>query len=1019
MGEILKTKSPKAYAYASGGATSGSAETPLGLALDSAASLVSKAFALVFAALIAAIFFAGSAYADSGLSGSIPDNDVDASGDDATMIYESGFTNKVYTITNGGTYKLGEDITDGQIKVAGNATGAKITLDLNGCSLSSKTSKQSALYIYSDTVDDVVLNVVDSKNSGSIVQGENTAATAVRIGTGYYRNEVTLGNVKIVSKDSGCQCVAVSGCNLTIDGATLQTENGTAAELIYAINTSSDNVCGITLNSGTFRVASDASGLFKFDGTAWGYPSFTLNGGTYNKIPISENLGDGKIVWKTDEGYTIGDAAKKPSECKYLVALSQKKELWFTSEAEAESFTKSSEAGGVSFHKVSFAIDADKSSVDVPVQYIADGLCAIEPEAPSSDGYKFNYWKSNGSEYDFETKVTADLTLTADWSLYVAQVVGADKFTSVEEAVSEAPADGTVELLQDIESQVNLTGYSRAVTIDLKGHTIKNTESGRQAIMVLSPKASVGLTITDSGNASGAKGAIIQEATNEGAIRVDASALTPHLILSGVEIKSVKTECLQMIKGSAELNDVKMSVKEQANSLIYTETSLKVNINGGTYTAADGMALITEVSKSGETVLNGGVFNIFPANGTLAEGKALLKKAGSSAEKGYFEVVDTKDIDFSTIAAEVEYSSAKVYFEDEDEAASFADSHEGATFAKCVTAINESESLVYDGKTKEVQVKLDGIADGDDVQAVVKYSGGGLVEDKPVAAGSYTAEVTGLSGNDANKYTLRNLLKINFEIQKASTSITIAEPGAKTIGDEFKLNPSAFDGASFTYESSDSKVASVSEGGTVKVNAAGTATITVNTPGDSNHTAAAKSVILTAKAADFSAAKVILSKTAFTYNGKAQKPSVKSVVLNGKTLKAGTDYTASIASGKKVGTYNVTIAAKGSYTGKATASFVINPKGVAKFKVTKAKKAFKAKWKKSKTERSGVQVKYSTKKSMKSAKTVKAKGASVKAKKVKKLKKKTKYYVQVRAYKVVNGKTYYSSWSAKKAVKTK
>ena len=170
---------------------------------------------------------------------------------------------------------------------------------------------------------------------------------------------------------------------------------------------------------------------------------------------------------------------------------------------------------------------------------------------------------------------------------------------------------------------------------------------------------------------------------------------------------------------------------------------------------------------------------------------------------------------------------------------------------------------------------------------------------------------------------------------------------------------------------------------------------------------------------NISAAKVTLSKTSFTYNGKAQKPSVKSVILNGKTLTNGTDYTASVASGKKVGTYTVTITAKGSYTGKTTASFVVNPKGVTKFKVSKAKKAFKAKWKKSKTERSGVQIKYSTKKSMKNAKTVKAKGAAVKAKTVKKLKKKTKYYVQVRAYKVVNGRTYYSSWSAKKAVKTK
>lgn len=105
--------------------------------------------------------------------------------------------------------------------------------------------------------------------------------------------------------------------------------------------------------------------------------------------------------------------------------------------------------------------------------------------------------------------------------------------------------------------------------------------------------------------------------------------------------------------------------------------------------------------------------------------------------------------------------------------------------------------------------------------------------------------------------------------------------------------------------------------------------------------------------------------------------------------------------------------------GKASTTYTIKPKKVSGFKVSKAKKAFKAKWSKNKTERSGVQVKYSTKKSMKNAKTIKAKGASVKAKTVKKLKKETKYYVQVRSYKIVGGKTYYSNWSAKKAVKTR
>ena len=93
-------------------------------------------------------------------------------------------------------------------------------------------------------------------------------------------------------------------------------------------------------------------------------------------------------------------------------------------------------------------------------------------------------------------------------------------------------------------------------------------------------------------------------------------------------------------------------------------------------------------------------------------------------------------------------------------------------------------------------------------------------------------------------------------------------------------------------------------------------------------------------------------------------------------------------------------------------------------KLVPAKKAMTVKWKKS-TEKivgkniDGYQFRYSLKKTMKGAKTVTVKGYSNTYKKVKKLKSKKKYYVQVRTYKKTDGKTYYSGWSAKKAVKVK
>jgi len=70
-------------------------------------------------------------------------------------------------------------------------------------------------------------------------------------------------------------------------------------------------------------------------------------------------------------------------------------------------------------------------------------------------------------------------------------------------------------------------------------------------------------------------------------------------------------------------------------------------------------------------------------------------------------------------------------------------------------------------------------------------------------------------------------------------------------------------------------------------------------------------------------AKVALSKTSFTYNGKVQKPTIKTI--KGMKLKEGTDYTAkwSNASSKKVGTYTVTVTGKGIYTGTAKATYKI------------------------------------------------------------------------------------------------
>lgn len=100
---------------------------------------------------------------------------------------------------------------------------------------------------------------------------------------------------------------------------------------------------------------------------------------------------------------------------------------------------------------------------------------------------------------------------------------------------------------------------------------------------------------------------------------------------------------------------------------------------------------------------------------------------------------------------------------------------------------------------------------------------------------------------------------------------------------------------------------------------------------------------------------------------------------------------------------------------------VITKIKVAKTKIKKIKnvkkKKVKLSWKKISSV-NGYEIRYATSKKMKKAKVKIVKKNSAKYT-IKKLKKKKKYYVQVRAYKVYKGITYYGKWSKKKKIKIK
>lgn len=154
--------------------------------------------------------------------------------------------------------------------------------------------------------------------------------------------------------------------------------------------------------------------------------------------------------------------------------------------------------------------------------------------------------------------------------------------------------------------------------------------------------------------------------------------------------------------------------------------------------------------------------------------------------------------------------------------------------------------------------------------------------------------------------------------------------------------------------------------------------------------------------------KVTVSKAKFTYTGNVIRPKI-TVKAGGKTaasniVKSNADFTIKPSGAiKKVGTYKIKVTGQGAYTGTKTVTVKVYPKKpTAKKPSTTSSSAVTAKWSKGKNDVSGYQIKCSKNKSMKGAKTVTA-GKSVTSKKISGLKANTKYYVQVRAYKTVEG----------------
>ena len=168
----------------------------------------------------------------------------------------------------------------------------------------------------------------------------------------------------------------------------------------------------------------------------------------------------------------------------------------------------------------------------------------------------------------------------------------------------------------------------------------------------------------------------------------------------------------------------------------------------------------------------------------------------------------------------------------------------------------------------------------------------------------------------------------------------------------------------------------------------------------------------------------ILAKTAYTYNGKVQKPKLSIKNANGAYI-GYTHYKASIPNGKNVGRYKITILFNSAAYAKQFKYlyYDILPKNTSAFTLGAGKKSVKVKWNTQKVQTTGYQIQYSLYADFRKATTFTLKNNKYNAATISKLTGGKKYYVRMRTYKTVNyaGKNInlFSVWSGKKSITAK
>jgi len=186
---------------------------------------------------------------------------------------------------------------------------------------------------------------------------------------------------------TGKTAVYVKSGIITILGGTLK---GTGDKAAYSHNGNGANATGDAL-------------VVDNCGYPGGAPKVTISGGTFTS---ANNRGIGSYYGNTATALAHVHASSNTIKIHDSSVDTKWHEIWVTE----ESGYKLVQGWTVTFKDGEAEPELDR-------QEIESGKKATAPNpAPTKTGYAFKEWQKGGQTYDFDTSVTADITLTANWT---------------------------------------------------------------------------------------------------------------------------------------------------------------------------------------------------------------------------------------------------------------------------------------------------------------------------------------------------------------------------------------------------------------------------------------------------------------------------------------------------------------------------------------------------------------------------------------------------------------------------